>query len=226
MGYISDHNKFIHTNTFDKEIVYILYQEIKDECIELVINGYNDYINDDKKIFVIDEETITAGLSGHIENRIDNEELHFEIVPELRQYSKDIKSGLIKPRKAKRLDLRITNFQLIPKRRFCIEAKLLAETNTFSKNANRLINEYVEDAGMGKFINQIYDKELFDDGFMLGYILNGSTDGIVDKINLKIAITYSTKEQLFKHKKHYISSYSFSGNLRELYHIFLDFSNL
>jgi hypothetical protein len=75
---------------------------------------------------------------------------------------------------------------------------------------------------MGKFINIIYE----DDGFMLGYILNGKVNNIVNKINIKVAAIYSTSEQLSKHQKHYLSSYFIQGNKKDLYHIFLDFSNI
>jgi len=113
--------------------------------------------------------------------------------------------------------LLFTHFQYKPRFKFGVEAKLLAETDTLSKNATTLIREYVENAGMGKFINKIYE----EDGFMLGYILNGETKKIVVKINLKITDTYTYNERLTKHKHQYLSIYSLDGKRKELNHIFL-----
>ena len=77
---------------------------------------------------------------------------------------------------------------------------------------------------MPQKINKIYDKSAYNDGFMLGYIINGKTKNIVQKINDKISITYSTGEHLTKKKDHYLSSYPDNGKRKHLYHIFLDFS--
>jgi len=220
MGYISEHIKFVNTNNLDKDIVCFLYQNIKNDCIELIDNGYKKYISDAEKIFSINETIITAGLFDHIDNIIDEIGLPFVVVPESHQYTKEIREGKINPNKAKRFDLHFTHFQIKPRIKFGVEAKLLAEQSIPSKSATSLINEYVKDAGMGKFINKIYE----NDGFMLGYIINGKTDIIVSKINLKISTTYSVKEQLFKHKNHFISSYSCDNNRKVIDHIFLDFS--
>lgn len=219
MGNISEHNKSIHTNNLDDDIVRLLYQNVKQDCIELIENGYKNYLTDTEKIFSADETIITAGIYDHIDKIIDEVDLPFIVVPELHQYTTKIKKGEINPNKAKRFDLHFTHFQFKPRIKFGVEAKLLAEQPTPTKSPNVLINEYVENAGMGKFINKIYE----NDGFMLGYILNGKTDSIVSKINLKVIATYSDKEQLSKHKKHYVSSYSFGNTRKELHHIFLNF---
>lgn len=222
MGYISDINKSINLNTLDNDIVLLLYQNVKSDCIELIENGYNNYLLDTGKTFTEDETSITAGLYDHIDKIITEFDLPFTIVPEFHQYTNEIKKGKVNPNKAKRFDLYFMHFQTRPRIKLGVEAKLLTETNTATKSATTLVNEYVENAGMGKFINRIYE----DDGFMLGYILNGSADKIVSNLNLKITTTYSAKEQLLKFKKHYISNYSVEGSAKELYHIFLNFSEV
>lgn len=225
MGYISEHIKSFEESNIDNDIIYILYQNVKETCIELFENGYKNYLTDTEKIFSEDETKITAGLFDHIERIINDIDLPFFVVPELHQYTSFIKKGEVNPNKAKRFDLHITHFQTKPRIKFGVEAKLIAEHNTVTRTAATLINEYVENAGMGKFINQIYDKAFFDEGFMLGYMLNGSLDGVVSKINFKISTAYSASEQLSKHKKHYISSYSIDAKRKELNHIFLGFTS-
>lgn len=221
MGYISEHIKTTKTNTLDNDIVYSLYQDVKNDCIELIEKGYKNYLSETEKIFSADETTITAGLYDHIDKIIDEVDLPFVVVPEFHQYTTAIRKGEVNPNKAKRFDLYFTHFQSKPRIKFGIEAKLVAEQSTSTKSATTLINEYVEDAGMGKFINKLYE----DDGFMLGYIINGKIESIVSKINMKINTTYTVKELLLKHKKHYMSSYVFDDKRKELHHIFLDFSN-
>jgi hypothetical protein len=222
MGYISEHIKSIKTSTLDNEIVCIFCKNVKHDCIELIENGYKNYLSDTDKIFSSDETTITAGIYNHICKIIDDVDLPIHVVPELHQYTAAIKKGEVNPNKAKRFDLYFIDLQYNPRVKFGVEAKLLAEQTTSTKSATTLINEYVENAGMGKFINKIYE----DEGFMLGYILNGTPDKIVGKINLKITAVYTAKEQLVVYKKHYISSYSFEDIRKELHHVFLDFSSL
>jgi hypothetical protein len=220
MGYISEHNKSINTNSLDNDIVLKLYGDVRNHCAEIIEQGYQNYLTDSEKIFLEDETTITAGIYDHIQTIVETDDLPFIVIPEFHQYTTAIKKGKVNPNKAKRFDLHFTNFNYKPRIKFGVEAKLLAETNTSSRSATFLTNEYVEDAGMGKFIKGTYE----DDGFMLGYILNGTTDTIVVNINLKVTATYSVKEQLSKSKKHYISTYALNGKEKELYHIFLNFS--
>jgi len=220
MGYISEHSKPIVTNTLDSDIVSKLYSDVKNHCAEIIEQGYQNYLSDSEKVFAEDETTITAGLFGHIQTIVEADDLPFVVIPELHQYTTLIKKGKVNPSKAKRFDLYFTNFNYKPRIKFGIEAKLLAETDTSTRSATFLIREYVEDAGMGKFIKGLYE----DDGFMLGYILNGTPEPIVMHINLKVTSTHSAKEQLGKIKTHYISTYTFNGKAKELYHIFLDFS--
>lgn len=222
MGYISEHNKPVNTCTLDNDIVLKLYNDVKNHCAEIIEQGYQSYLSDTSKIFSEDETVISAGIYDNIEMIIDKDELPLYIAVELHQYTTPIKKGKTNPNKAKRFDLHFTNFSYKPRIKFGIEAKLIAEANTSRKRAAFLINEYVEDAGMGKFIKGIYE----DDGFMLGYILNGTTEKIIENINLKITSTYSSNEQISKNQKPYLSPYTLNGKDKNLHHIFLDFSSL
>lgn len=220
MGYISEHSKSINTNTLDNDIVLKLYSDVRNHCAEIIEQGYQNYFADTTKDFSEDETTITAGLYNHIETMVEADELPFTVVPEWHQYTTSIRKGKVNPNKAKRFDLYFTHFNSKPRIKFGVEAKLLAEKNTSTKRASLLIDEYVEDAGMGKFLNGIYET----DGFMLGYILNGKTDKIVTSINLKITSIYSAGEQIRKNISQYLSTYTRNEQPKELRHIFLDFS--
>jgi hypothetical protein len=221
MGYISNY-KPIKTTNYDSEVVEHIYSEARYHCIEIIQQGYQNYLADSIKVFSEDETKITAGLCDHIQSIVETDDLPIEVVPERHQHTTLIKKGLINPNKAKRLDFQFTNFNYKPRIRFGVEAKLIAEKNTSTKRATFLISEYVEDAGMGKFLKGDYE----DDGFMVGYILNGKTSNIVNKLNFKIVETYSIQEQINKMQQHYLSDYTFNGRDKKLYHIFLDFSTL
>lgn len=178
-------------------------------------------------MFSPNETQITAGIYDHICNIIIAGKLPFDVVPEYFVYSEEIRKGKENPKKAKRFDLRILTWnQSNDKFNFGVEAKLLAERNYKSKVASKLIKEYVEDAGMGKFLKNLYDPASYNDGLMLGHILNGKLDNIIRKINDKISNTYSIQECLSKRTNHYISNYADNGKRKNLYHIFLNFSTL
>ena len=220
MGYISEHNKSISTNTLDSDIVLKLYTDVRNHCAEIIEQGYQNYLTDTEKIFAEDETTITAGLYDQIQTIVEADDLPFVVIPEFHQYTSPIKKGKLNPMKAKRFDLHFTNFNYQPRIKFGVEAKLLAETNTSSRNATFLTSEYVEDAGMGKFIKGIYEC----DGFMIGYILNGRIAKVVENINLKVISTYSISESLKMETRHYVSLYQVKGTIKQLFHIFLDFN--
>lgn len=226
-GYISQYNRTDSSRKYDNDVFAVLYQDVLVECFELVEKGYKAYLIDSEKEFSDDETIITAGICGDIETIIAKNKLPFDIVPEYFVYSEKIKKGKLSPKKARRFDLRILTWNKNNETlTFGVEAKLLAEANHNFKNATNLVKEYVENKGMGKFINKIYDQNAYNDGFMLGHILNGKTKNIVEKINNRISSTYSANEHLTKYKKHYISNYTDNGRRKNLYHIFLDFSAL
>lgn len=226
-GYISQYKKPDSQDIFDEDIFLTLYQNILENCFGLIENGYSGYLADTEKMFTADETQITAGIYDHIEAIINTEKLPFDIVPEYSVYSKEIKKGKESPKRAKRFDLVILTWNKNnEKLRFGVEAKLLTETTYKTKVATTLIREYVEDAGMGKFIKNLYAPNSYSEGIMLGHILNGTTDNIVKKINERIITTYSAQEQLSKNNNRYISSYKNEEKRRNLYHIFLNFSRL
>lgn len=227
-GYITKYNKDVKIESnYDNDIIMMLYRSVLKDCFGLIENGYKNYLKDEEKIFSIDETQITAGICGHIETLIDNAKLPFDIIPEYFIYTDEIKKGKLNPKKAKRFDLKITSWnKKNEKLKFGIEAKLILESDYKTKKANTLIKEYIEDAGMGKFINNIYDKNAYNDGFMLGYILNGTKENIKVRINEKITTTYSLNEHLIENENHYISKYIDDKTIKNLYHFFLDFSSL
>jgi len=220
MANISNYFGEKNTDTVDNDIVYKLYLNVKNDCIALIEKGYENYLSDREVKFSEDETIITAGLYKHIDLIICDSDLPFEVTPERPQYTKAIKNGLVNPKKAKRFDLLFVHFHSKPRFKIGIEAKLLAETDTSTKRASYLINEYVHNKGMGKFINRLYE----EDGFMLGYILNGFEQNIITKINIKITKTYSIERRIKNCGRHYASSYVFDGNPKELVHIFLNFT--
>ncbi|HNT70966.1 MAG TPA: hypothetical protein PKI83_04855, partial [Bacteroidales bacterium] len=93
--------------------------------------------------------------------QIDLTDVQCNIVPEFPEFTNSIRNGKVKPRKAKKYDLCFIHFQSKPIVFIGVEAKLLIEENYKNKNANSLIKEYVEDKGMGKFINNIYKSANF-----------------------------------------------------------------
>jgi hypothetical protein len=225
MGRLSEYNNNYRTSsTIDKGIIQQIKETFKANCINLIIEGYNKYLNDNEKLFTIDEPTITAGLYNHIENQIYLTDIPCAIIPE---YTDAIRKGRIKPKKAKKYDLCFIHFQLKPSIYLGVEAKLLVEDNYKNKNAKILVAEYIEDKGMGKYINNIYEKE----GLMLGYVIQGKSSNIVEKINLKITEAYTLNDILkhtnkFNKTEPYICISNHDRTKKLLIHIFLNFEQL
>ena len=61
MGHISEYKKTVNTNV-DKDIFLALYNQTKQDCIDLIECSYEHYLADTEKIFIADEIVITAGI--------------------------------------------------------------------------------------------------------------------------------------------------------------------
>ena len=89
-----------------------------------------------------------------------------------------------------------------------------------------LIEEYVGDAGMNKYISGLYKQR----GCMVGYIVEGEINKIIAKINKQIESIFDTTQKLAKenssnfiHKEIYKSIHK--GKLKyAMFHLMLDFN--
>lgn len=229
MGYISDYLEPTNNSTTNKNTVNSLRDSIALDCINLILIGYEEYINDSDKVLLADEPTISAGLYGKIDDILcTSTKYPYIISPEYPDYTKDFIKGKVRAKKAKRYDFLFMNFEVRPKAKFGVEAKLLLSKNKGNKKSSKLISEYISNKGMGKYINGIYSKN----GLMLGYVLDGNSCEVVDKINVKILKEYSSQDVLSKlSEKDFpynsvICTSEHSLMSTSLFHVLLNFDNI
>ncbi len=105
------------------------------------------------------------------------------------QYDDDILSDAefaegMSPKSAPKLDIAVRWHHLIPEIYFGVEAKILVTTTVRSYTRSKTVIGYVDD-GMVRYVAGKYAAEL-PTGSMIGYVLDGDTTDLVDRINGRI----------------------------------------
>ncbi len=221
MSYLKSIQNNTNPVTVDSEIIYELVVSLKTTTKELILKAHTLYIKDTSIQKSTDEETITACIYGKLKTLVDLEQYcTIEVVAEPRQYEHIHTTGILNPKTAKRLDLYFTHFSSVQTRkfRFIVEAKVLCQKNIGTRNANDLQNKYVTKNGMGRFINGDFKHE----GFMLGYLLNGTEKIMIDDLNKIILNQYTSNHTIENLQRGYVSKYSIDGKTTELYHILVN----
>ena len=201
-----------------------LLKSVQIDCLNHISKAYNS-LQMSNYIAKIDEVQITADLFSEATKIPDYFNFKYTISPERPDYVKEIREGKKSPKKARKYDVYFENWNSKNRISFGMEAKLLVEQNYQRKKSATLIKEYVSDAGMGKFINKIYEEP----GCMLGYIMQGDMSKIIDKINYQIEQIYDSEQCItkssngrFHHKDIFISEHK--GRLNyNFYHFMLNF---
>ena len=142
------------------------------------------------------------------------------------EFTDAIIAGKEKSISAKRFDIYFGNWSTPKRVEYGIEAKLLVENDFMGKKSNFLIEEYIGNAGMNKYISGIYKNM----GCMVGYIVEGSIDKIIEKINIRVEIFFDTNQKLlkenssnFKHSDIY-KSIHLNKLKYPMFHLMLDFN--
>lgn len=195
------------------------------KCLFILIDGYRLMKAANKYSIDWEEEQITAQLINFIELSPSRKKWKIHVKPEIRIYTDQIISGEKLPKEASKIDMQMLSWQTKDDEDiYHIEAKNLCENNwTKSSGANvsssYQLNRYVN-KGILHFISGYYPSN----GCMCGYILEGSSNKIIGKLNgvlrkkslnqLQISIMIN------KHSIIYIIRYN--GN--ELINVFLNYN--
>lgn len=203
-----------------------LFESFQVQFVDLIYKAYLRIKTPDPFLDKPDETQISLSLFDAMDMIIEQDNLPCFVVPELHEYTDEIRRGKKSTLTAKRYDLCFQSWSTPKKVKFGVEAKLLIENNSFGKLTTPLINEYVSKKGMGKFIDGIYKNR----GCMVGYIVEGSIANIVGKINARIRISLTDEQCLTKDKskKFQHSEIYKSEHIPKLdyilYHLMLQFS--
>lgn len=142
------------------------------------------------------------------------------------EFTEEIFEGSKKSISAKRFDLYFGNWNTPKRIEYGIEAKLLVENDYLGLKSKFLVEEYVSERGMNKYITGIYKQR----GCMIGYIVEGETTLIVNKINEEIERVLDSSQKLliettqfFQHNAVY-KSFHKEKLIYPLFHLMLDFN--
>lgn len=180
------------------------------------------------------EENITARFADEfLHNAGLNNIPPLYVFAHSRYNTPEILEGLVPAKQARELDVRMFQAWERDYNRICFtwECKLISD-RLLDKTHDDLINEYVKE-GMFRFIDNNY-ADCVEDGGMLGFIIVGDPDAIVQQINESMvstrrARTLTTNDKLqqspainsFKHIYH--SNHKRSTHDIQLHHLMLRF---
>lgn len=177
-------------------IVERVKSSFRRDCIELLEWACRK-LKSEKKIDVNwPEENITANIYTYIHNsqKAINKSIFIECEHSL--FTKDILDNRKKAKAANRLDMVLQHDWKGQRYAFNVEAKNLIEYNVAKKNltsevkANSVLRRYIK-TGIDHFLKAHYPQ-----GCLLGYVLNGSTAGVVGKLNMLMSKDKRCPEQL------------------------------
>lgn len=158
-----------------------------------------------------DEENLTAHYVYHLKKTPTYKSNNADIVREYVLDSDEIVSGIIKAKKAPKIDIRVllfSSWSQTSKFKYYVEAKNLSQNNWTkengaSVNATYYKKRYIE-TGINNFISHRYPK-----GCLLGYIVEGDPNSIVNDINLELSESSLQKKDEILGLKY---SYLFESN--------------
>ncbi len=195
-------------------------------CQQAVIEGYREMLKDSTAQFSEwEEENLSARLIDESAKLKWVKRFQISILPEIRLYDPDILSGTKKARSAKRIDFRFSKWYGEIDSVYYAEAKNLYFTNIGKRDASLSKRYYVSD-GIERFASGSYPA-----GFMLGYILHGDVEDVVNDLNSVLTKRninpniglIGSKSTLHSHPFCYSSVNQTSNGILELKHIFLKF---
>lgn len=195
MGFLKEYKDIAHASKYFSEIPSEeLFESFQVQFIDLIHKAYRRIKTPDPFLDKPDETQISLSLFDALDMIIEQDNLPCFVVPELHEYTEEIRRGKKSTLTAKRYDLCFKSWSTPRKVKFGVEAKLLIENNSFGRLTATLINEYVSQKGMGKFINGIYKNR----GCMVGYVVEGEIATIVERINHRIETILTKDQRLFR----------------------------
>lgn len=173
----------------NKNIVHSFRAQFENNCVQLLLESHKELLGKATSLKEADENSITVQLIGFMNINPISVDYKIDITREQYLDTASVYSGLEDPDTSPRIDIRFMTWTSAEKFEFFFEAKNLYE-NDFTKQGNKTPtnSKYYQqryiDTGMQTFIDGKYYQ-----GCLVGYVLEGNPETIVDKINdlLKLA---------------------------------------
>jgi hypothetical protein len=210
-----------------KKIIQSFKEKFEENCISLLIESFQSVHNSGRVITDYSENDITAQLVGAMKANPKRKNLQISIDRENYLDFENTYQGLTNADKSARIDIKYNTWHTSEEYEYFMEAKNLAEDNWIKSNqtcvdAARLRKRYVE-TGIDNFITGKYSN-----GCLLGYVLQGNSDKIVEKINSLLKSAKRESEHLKSSNQYTEINFYFSDHLNpsrmKLKHFLLNFS--
>lgn len=210
-----------------KKIIQSFKERFEENCISLLIESFQSVHNSGRVMTDYSENDITAQLVGAMKANPKRKDLQISIDRENYLDSDNTYQGLVSADESARIDIKYNTWHTSEEYEYFMEAKNLAENNWTKNNqtlvdAAKLRKRYIE-TGIDNFITGKYSN-----GCLLGYVLQGSSDKIIEKINALLISAKRVSEALKSSNQYckigyYFSDHSTQSNFR-LKHFLLNFS--
>lgn len=168
-------------------------------CLILIGEAYK-WLNENKNVTVDwNEETISANILTYIDDSEKAISWNISIADECRLFNQTILNNKKSAKSAPRIDLKLTINWIDKKKRICffVEAKNLFENNCLRNcNKTRLMSKKNHQRYISSGIDNFAKERYPHNGCILGYVLEGGINSIVEKINLCLKDADRSDEQL------------------------------
>jgi len=218
-------------------IKQIFWQRFVNVCHQVVIEGYKVMVDNPADYYTWKEENINARLKSEMERLPSLREANISVVREYYLDDDQILAGEKDAQKADRIDFRfLSGWNQMEDPEYFGEAKNLSartwykkpETQTGKVNAHKYYNRYIT-TGIRRIVSGKYSHF---NAFLIGYIMNGNSLEIVEKLNQMIQDQellpeigrIENRKSICGHPDCYTSDNIRHSIPRRLTHIFLDFA--
>ncbi len=192
------------------------------KCLFVIIDGYTAMKNANKYSIDLEEEDLTAQLIYYSEKSPVCNKWKIHIFPEKRLYTKEIILGEKKAKTATRIDMIMTAWLNDKKDIFHIESKNLCENDWVKGNGANVESSYQLNRYVNKGVKHIFSNHYPTNSCMCGYILNGSNEEIINKIDKILDKKSINKLKISKPINNHNLIYTIEYNANNLVNLFLD----
>ena len=198
------------------------------KCLDVLVKSYHTSKSLKKANCDWEEKTFSSHLVSLMKNCNIALKYDLTITKEEELEDFEIDNGLKSPKEANPIDIRFHNIWLDIRLDYCIEAKNIScvewKKSTGTRvNASQQQTEYIT-KGLDRFLTGHFKSK---NGCMLGYIVNGTIEDLLPKINNKIELQKNNIEiisfkDLFINKQQVFESYH---SQKKIKHLFFDYVN-
>jgi hypothetical protein len=166
-----------------KPSITILWQTFVRVVLEVTVEAYQMMRQKRGTRREWEEDTFTLNLFKHLLPLASRHPIGLNVKPQVLVFTPEMEAGEVSIKEAKKIDIQLWlgSWENHDRIYFAWEAKLIADRNMLEPYQH-LIAEYVTNGIVDRFIDGKYSSEVNDAG-MLGYILIGHANIIVDQIN-------------------------------------------